>query len=151
MRRELRAFALVSLAAVTACGSVDTRPAYVQAAFPPAPPPPVYAPGSPQAWPTDTGVAALGSSAVEQGGVYQTAAQPPYRPIYQPAYRPTYRPVYQPSYRPAYRPAPTYAPGCAENGSCYGDISVATGRPKTTAVRGYYRKNGTYVRGHYRS
>lgn len=40
---------------------------------------------------------------------------------------------------------------CAENGSCYGDISSATGRPKTTHVNGYYRRDGTYVRGHYRS
>lgn len=41
--------------------------------------------------------------------------------------------------------------GCAENGSCYGDISENTGKAKTTYVQGYYRKNGTYVRGHYRS
>ena len=40
---------------------------------------------------------------------------------------------------------------CAENGSCYGDISKNTGRQKTVPVRGYYRKDGTYVRGHYRS
>ena len=40
---------------------------------------------------------------------------------------------------------------CAENGSCYGDISVATSRPKTVHVKGYYRRDGTYVRGHYRS
>ena len=40
---------------------------------------------------------------------------------------------------------------CAENGSCYGDISSLTGRPKTVHVRGYYRADGTYVRGHYRS
>jgi hypothetical protein len=40
---------------------------------------------------------------------------------------------------------------CAENGSCYGDISPATGLPKTVAVRGYYRADGTYVRGYYRS
>ena len=40
---------------------------------------------------------------------------------------------------------------CAENGSCYGDISEGTGRPKTVEVQGYYRKDGTYVRGHYRS
>ncbi len=40
---------------------------------------------------------------------------------------------------------------CAENGSCLGDISVATGRPKTVYVRGYYRSNGTYVRSHFRS
>jgi hypothetical protein len=44
---------------------------------------------------------------------------------------------------------PTY--GCAENGTCYGDISAATGRPKTVAVQGYFRRDGTYVRGHYRS
>lgn len=48
-------------------------------------------------------------------------------------------------------PSPAIALGCAENGSCYGDISAATGRPKTVHVGGYYRKNGTYVRGHYRS
>lgn len=40
---------------------------------------------------------------------------------------------------------------CAENGSCYGDISDLTGRPKTTHVNGYFRTDGTYVRGHYRS
>lgn len=38
-----------------------------------------------------------------------------------------------------------------DNGSYYGQVSTKTGRPKTTYVRGYYRKNGTYVRGHYRS
>lgn len=40
---------------------------------------------------------------------------------------------------------------CAENGSCYGDISPNTGRPKTIQVNGYHRRDGTYVRGHYRS
>ena len=42
-------------------------------------------------------------------------------------------------------------PWCAENGTCYGDISALTGRPKTVHVEGYYRRDGTYVRGHYRS
>jgi hypothetical protein len=42
-------------------------------------------------------------------------------------------------------------PSCAENGSCYGDVSSATMRPKTTHVSGYTRRDGTYVRGHYRS
>lgn len=46
---------------------------------------------------------------------------------------------------------PSYLPGCAENGSCYGDISNITGKSKTTNVNGYYRRDGTYVRGHYRS
>jgi len=39
---------------------------------------------------------------------------------------------------------------CAENGSCYGDLN-ANGVPKTVHVDGYYRNDGTYVRGHYRS
>jgi hypothetical protein len=38
----------------------------------------------------------------------------------------------------------------AENGSCYGDLN-ANGVPKTVHVNGYYRTDGTYVRGHYRS
>ena len=42
-------------------------------------------------------------------------------------------------------------PSFAENGSYYGQISENTGRPKTVSVRGYYRKDGTYVRSHYRS
>jgi len=41
--------------------------------------------------------------------------------------------------------------GCAENGSCYGDISPQTGLPKTVTVQGYIRRDGTYVRGYYRS
>jgi hypothetical protein len=41
--------------------------------------------------------------------------------------------------------------GVVENGSYYGQISEATGRPKTVHVGGYFRKDGTYVRGHYRS
>jgi hypothetical protein len=46
---------------------------------------------------------------------------------------------------------PGYGAPCAENGSCYGDISTVNGTPKTIHVDGYYRKDGTYVRGHYRS
>lgn len=55
-----------------------------------------------------------------------------------------------PSAAPAPAPSPVL-PTCAENGSCYGDLSTVTGRPKTVPVQGYYRKDGTYVRGHYRS
>jgi hypothetical protein len=50
--------------------------------------------------------------------------------------------------------APTPTVGgypCAENGSCYGDISDVTGLPKTNLVSGYFRSDGTYVRGYYRS
>jgi hypothetical protein len=48
--------------------------------------------------------------------------------------------------------APTNAGSglCAENGSCYGDLN-ANSVPKTVHVNGYYRKDGTYVRGYYRS
>jgi len=51
------------------------------------------------------------------------------------------------------RAPPTNTPvnDVAENGSYYGEISETTERPKTVHVGGYYRKNGTYVRGHYRS
>jgi len=48
-------------------------------------------------------------------------------------------------------PYPNGGGACAENGSCYGDISTITGAPKTNHINGYYRSNGTYVRGHYRS
>lgn len=48
-------------------------------------------------------------------------------------------------------PTPPIGFGCAENGSCYGDVSNINGMPKTEAINGYYRKDGTYVRGHYRS
>jgi hypothetical protein len=45
----------------------------------------------------------------------------------------------------------SYSAACAENGSCYGDISDVNGLPKTNLVNGYTRKDGTYVRGYYRS
>ncbi len=43
------------------------------------------------------------------------------------------------------------APGVVENGSYYREISTHNGLPKTNYVNGYYRRDGTYVRGHYRS
>lgn len=49
------------------------------------------------------------------------------------------------------RPASVVHSGVGENGSYYGQISEHTGRPKTVHVKGYYRKDGTYVRSHYRS
>jgi hypothetical protein len=48
------------------------------------------------------------------------------------------------------RPTAT-SPRVAENGSYYGQMSENTGRAKTVYVNGYYRKDGTYVRSHYRS
>jgi len=48
-------------------------------------------------------------------------------------------------------PRPLFVPHVAENGSYFGEISAATGRPKTVFVDGYYRKDGTYVRSHYRA
>jgi len=44
-----------------------------------------------------------------------------------------------------------YTTPTAENGSYYGQLSTNTGNLKTVYVNGYYRKNGTYVRSHYRS
>jgi hypothetical protein len=43
------------------------------------------------------------------------------------------------------------APAVAENGSYYGEISAVNGLPRTHLVSGYYRRDGTYVRGYYRS
>ena len=48
-------------------------------------------------------------------------------------------------------PRPVYQPPVAENGSYYGETSEKTGRPKTVHVDGYTRRDGTYVREHYRS
>jgi hypothetical protein len=53
------------------------------------------------------------------------------------------------AYEPVVLPTPVYG-SVAENGSYYGQPNV-NGVPKTVAVGGYYRKDGTYVRGHYRS
>lgn len=44
-----------------------------------------------------------------------------------------------------------YLPHLAENGSFRGELSSDTGRPKSVYVRGYVRKDGTYVQSHYRS
>jgi endonuclease YncB( thermonuclease family) len=53
----------------------------------------------------------------------------------------------EPSYSSTLKsPAPR-----ASNQSSYGQVSPQTGQPKTSWVEGYYRKDGTYVRGHYRS
>jgi hypothetical protein len=51
----------------------------------------------------------------------------------------------------AFSDVPANGPKCAENGSCLGDSSNNTNRPKTIYVNGYYRKDGTYVKAHYRS
>ncbi|MGH7133300.1 MAG: hypothetical protein ACREJO_15310 [Phycisphaerales bacterium] len=49
-------------------------------------------------------------------------------------------------------PVPKYTlpAGTAENGSYYGQPND-NGVPKTVYVNGYYHRDGTYVRGHYRS
>lgn len=60
-------------------------------------------------------------------------------------------PAYSYSATPAPAAPRTYYSPVAENGSYYGEISDATGRAKTVSVSGYTRKDGTYVRGHYRS
>ena len=55
------------------------------------------------------------------------------------------------SYSTSSYPYSITAPGVAGNGTYYGQISESTGRAKTVYVRGYYRRDGTYVRSHYRS
>jgi hypothetical protein len=44
-----------------------------------------------------------------------------------------------------------HSPNRAENGDYYGIDNDGDGRIETVYVRGYYRKNGTYVRSHYRA
>ena len=75
-------------------------------------------------------------------------------PVYVPAVAAPSQPTYAATaavraYEPPAVAAPVYG-RVAENGSYYGQPNV-NGVPKTVAVGGYYRKDGTYVRGHYRS
>ncbi len=82
-----------------------------------------------------------------------TAANPYYVPVFVPGVITAPQSVYGSTavtaYEPAVQPTPVYG-AVAENGSYYGQPNV-NGVPKTVAVGGYYRKDGTYVRGHYRS
>jgi hypothetical protein len=54
---------------------------------------------------------------------------------------------------PQYQQTPpsSYEPSVAENGSYRGQYSERTHRPKNDHAHGYNRKDGTHVRGHYRS
>ncbi len=74
-------------------------------------------------------------------------------PAVAPRYAAPARPVYSPPAYLSLTPAPATQPryGCSESGSCYGDISPATGKPKTVYVPGYFRSDGKYVRGYYKS
>lgn len=57
----------------------------------------------------------------------------------------------QPTYStPTYGGSDSWARTCP-GGSCYGQISTVTGNARTTYVRGYTRRDGTYVGAHYRS
>jgi len=47
--------------------------------------------------------------------------------------------------------SPSYPPAVAENGDIRGADNDGDGRLEPVHVRGYYRKDGTYVRGHYRA
>lgn len=68
----------------------------------------------------------------------------------QPAQTATEPVAQAPATAPSYPPSYTRSPGCT-SGNYYGAISCATGLPKTTYVRPYFRKDGTFVSGHYRS
>ncbi len=82
-----------------------------------------------------------------------TSANPNYVPVFVPGVLPVPQSVYGSTAitasAPVVLPAPVHG-SVAENGSYYGQPNV-NGVPKTVAVGGYYRKDGTYVRGHYRS
>ena len=93
---------------------------------------PVLQPPAPVAKPSGIYVAPAGASA----GII--AANPKYVPSSSLG-----------AYVPPVLSVPVYG-SVAENGSYYGQPNV-NGVPKTVAVGGYYRKDGTYVRGHYRS
>jgi hypothetical protein len=76
-----------------------------------------------------------------------------YTPSY---YTPTYSSYYTPTYYPTYS-TPTYMPIVptyrvpSYGLSDYGRISTVTGLPRTHWVNPYFRSNGTYVHGYYRS
>lgn len=74
-----------------------------------------------------------------------------YQPVQSPSQSvlPTYSPSYAASTYSSSLPRSS-SPGCTSPNQ-YGAISCVTYRPKTTYVRGYTRKDGTYVRPHYRS
>ena len=71
----------------------------------------------------------------------------PQSQTYVPPVRQSYTP---PSYVPPRIELPE-RPRVGENGSYYGEISERTGRPKTVYVQSYTRRDGTYVRSHFRS
>jgi len=56
-----------------------------------------------------------------------------------------------PSATASSRPPSAYSPPVAENGDVMGMDNDGDGRTEPIHVRGYYRKDGTYVRGHYRA
>lgn len=106
---------------------------------------------APAALPPADYAASGGDEEADSAPLSSAATIPPGAGTSSPAAGSAYRytpPASVPSYA-----ADTASPrtGCAENGTCYGDISAATGRPRTVHVRGYTRRDGTYVRSHYRS
>jgi len=98
-------------------------------------------------------VASAPASYYEAPAAAVTSANPYYVPVFVPGVITVPQSVYGSAavnaHEPVVLPAPVYG-SVAENGSYYGQPNV-NGVPKTVAVDGYYRKDGTYVRGHYRS
>jgi hypothetical protein len=99
-----------------------------------------------QPQPTVTQVAPANPAPVAPAYQYPSYTQPA-----APLVTPTPTPAPSPSFTLPSLPKTAEHPLVAENGSSYGEISKDTGRPKDVYVNGYYRKDGTYVRGHYRS
>jgi hypothetical protein len=65
-----------------------------------------------------------------------------------PAAVPNYQKNYQNYGNPPINKNP---PPVAENGSYKGEPSARTGKSKNTYVKGYSRRDGTHVQGHYKS
>lgn len=105
-----------------------------------------------RAWPDGTVLLVVGPDRQAEGRVWKNVRDPSGTVGWVPAQYLVLKPVALPRDEASTRPESNskIIPLCAENGSCYGDPNV-NGVPKTVHVRGYFRKDGTYVRSHFRS
>jgi hypothetical protein len=117
-------------------------------------PPPNYAPVTANTVPT-TPLIGIPNAPYNKPTSAQDAMFSPANVYEAQAYGKTIHLVGRPQIEPT-TPPPTYSSpgggswGCT-SGNYYGAISCVTGLPKTTHVRSYFRKDGTFVQSHYRS
>jgi len=130
---------LLFYAALAGCAS-SSPPAYYNPDANLFPPPPVQ----PQ---QAVAPSIMDSALFSRASVGEISPPSTYQP---PSPQPTYASAATAAPRLYTPPAPRYSSGC-QSGNYYGAISCVTGLPKTTYVRSYYRKDGTFVRSHYRS